>query len=88
MGSLCGKADKDGDIALVGCLTYGPCLMIEWPTKVHSCGMKSWIRLHSISWQATHDVLPSNRLHSETSDAFVDNAGDELAASNRPVPLP
>jgi len=88
MSSLRGKADKDGDIALVGCLISGLCLMIEWPTIVHSCGIKSWTGLHSICWQPTHDVLPSNRLHSETSDAFVDNVGDELAASNRPVPLP
>jgi len=28
-----------------------------------------------------------NRLHSKTSDAFVDNGGDEFAASNRPLPL-
>jgi len=88
MSSLRGKADKDGDIAPVGCLISGLCLMIEWPTIVHSCGMKSWIGLHSICWKATHDVLPSNRLHSETSDAFVVNAGDKLAAPNRPLPLP
>jgi len=88
MSRLRGKAEKDGVIALVGCSVSGLCLMIEWPTIVHSCGIKSWIGLHSICRQATHDVLSSDRLYSETSDAFVDNAGDELAASNRPVPLP
>jgi len=36
MSSLRGKADKDGDIALVGCLISGHCLMIEWPTIIHS----------------------------------------------------
>jgi len=87
MNSLRGKTDKDGDIALVGCLISGLCLMIDGPTIVHSCGVKSWIRLHSICWKATHVMVPSNRLHSESSDAF-DNASDELAASNRPVPLP
>jgi len=88
MSSFRGKADKDGDIALVGCLISGLCLMIEWATIVPSCGMKSWIGLRSICWQATHDVFPSNRLHSETSNAFVDSAGDELATFNRPVTLP
>jgi len=88
MNILRGKTDKDGDIALVGCLIFGLCLMIDGPTIVHSCGMKSWIRLHSICWKATYVVVPSNRLHSKTPDAFVDNASDELAASNRPVPLP
>jgi len=49
MSSLRGKADKDGDIALVGCLISGLCLMIERPTIIHSCGMKSWIGLHLIA---------------------------------------
>jgi len=50
MGS--GSASSQSTFALHrdcrGCLISGLCLMMEWPTIVHSCGMKSWMGLHSI----------------------------------------